>query len=393
MSKMKKIVATMLCAMMIFMSMSTLCLATEAAEENQPNIEPKLNSRIVFEGETYWNIGCTRKRNEYSEEKSAVVWAVHKNKGVVLTTYGYVKNENIIKLDGKVISYDKETKTYKHNGDLLQLESKNEGILKFEEGVLTAGITSGNTKMELFTLDGEKIANIDATVTNAEVVLNFPEGKFDAKIEDSTVILYDKEENEVAKFIAKGEAQLDVNMAEDGSLEIIASGNANGNLSIKGEEILAVEVAGAGGIVAGVTEEGLAVEGAGVANATATVKGEEVLKADIVGEATIEASKDKVKAEATVESSCSLLQKLTAKLNGKVIAEADKEGGSITASGDATVNDKEIIKGDATLEGNYMDDPYVSGSVTVLEQPTKTMQKTQIPIVSTLTRLLNSLRR
>ena len=87
MSKMKKIVATMLCAMMIFMSMSTLCLATEAAEENQPNIEYKLNSRIVFEGETYWNIGCTRKRNEYPNGKSAVVWAVHKNKEVLLTDF------------------------------------------------------------------------------------------------------------------------------------------------------------------------------------------------------------------------------------------------------------------------------------------------------------------
>lgn len=346
MSKMKKFIALLLCSVMILMSTSTLCLAVEGetgAEDTKQEVveisaeDIKLNTRVKFKGNTYFDIKCTNKRKEYTEETSGIIFAVHKRyKCVYIMGKGYVKYEDIKEIEGKVMSYDRETRTYRYDGDLIKVESQNNGIIDFKDGKLVAGI-DGTTDIKLYDIKGKELADINAEVKGSEIVLNFPEGEFNAKLEEATVVITTPEGEEVAKLTASADAKLDVDI-KDGALTVTASGNADSDLTVKGKEILSVEAAGNADINANLTE-GITASG----NSSGTL---------------------------------TLLDKIKAKLSGGASANVNATGVEVSANGEATVDEKQIAAGEATTNVKYNGDASLTSNGSVFGYQLPSLNKT-----------------
>ena len=434
MFKMKKVIASLACAIMVFMSMSTLCLAVE-------ELDIKLNRRVTFVGDTYydWNGKKVRKDNGDDEETSGMIISINnrKSKGIYISGKGYIGRDQIKAVEGKIleVEFDKDTLTssLKFDGDYVNIESTNDGVLEYEDGVLKVGLETGKTTITIENEDG-KLVEMEAEVTDTTVTLNIPEKSAELAVEEATLVVKvpdeeTGEDKEIIEVTGKGNATAKVEL-ENGTVKVDATAKADGTVEVKGEEIIKAaidanatitgtmdekgltvtgkgdvnadasiivdgeevvkaEIDATGTVTGTVNEEGLTVTGKGEADTTVTVKDKEVVKAEIEVEGSANANlEDGVTVKATTTQTYTLLDKIKAKLKGEAVANVNKENASVTASGSAEVNDKEIASGTATIEGNHGEDPVVKAEGKVVGQEVK-VPETKIPIVSMLKKLLN----
>ena len=159
MFKIKKVIASLACAIMVFMSMSTLCLAAE-------EFDVQLNRRVTFVGDTYydWNGKKVRKDNADDKETTGMILSINnrKAKGVYISGQGYIGKDQIKSVEGKIleVEFDKDTLTssLKFDGDYVNIESTNDGILEYENGVLKFNCISDSSYQLLYS-DGVKKNN------------------------------------------------------------------------------------------------------------------------------------------------------------------------------------------------------------------------------------------
>jgi len=276
---------------------------------------------------------------------------------------------------------------------------------------------------------------MEAEVTDTTVTLNIPEKSAELAVEEATLVVKvpdeeTGEDKEIIEVTGKGNATAKVEL-ENGTVKVDATAKADGTVEVKGEEIIKAaidanatitgtmdekgltvtgkgdvnadasiivdgeevvkaEIDATGTVTGTVNEEGLTVTGKGEADTTVTVKDKEVVKAEIEVEGSANANlEDGVTVKATTTQTYTLLDKIKAKLKGEAVANVNKENASVTASGSAEVNDKEIASGTATIEGNHGEDPVVKAEGKVVGQEVK-VPETKIPIVSMLKKLLNN---
>ena len=103
MLKMKKVIASLACAVMVFMSMSTLCFAVES-------LDIQLNRRVTFVGDTYydWNGKKVRKDNDDNQETSGMIISINnrKSKGIYISGQGYIGKDQIKAVEGKILEVE-----------------------------------------------------------------------------------------------------------------------------------------------------------------------------------------------------------------------------------------------------------------------------------------------
>ena len=84
---------------------------------------------------------------------------------------------------------------------------------------------------------------------------------------------------------------------------------------------------------------------------------------------------------------------MTLKLNERANASIDKEKVSAGAGGDASVNDKEIISGDAGMKYEYgADDPTADVNVDILDKNVINVEEKTVPVLSALRALLSRIK-
>lgn len=393
MFKMKKVIASLACAIMVFMSMSTLCLAVE-------ELDIKLNRRVTFVGDTYydWNGKKVRKDNDDNEKTSGMIISINnkKSKGIYISGQGYIGRDQITAVEGKIleVEFDKDTLTssLKFDGDYVNIESTNDGILEFENGVLKAGLETGKTTITLENKNGE-VVKMEAEVTNTTVTINIPEKSAELAVEDASLVVKapDKEtgeDKEIIKVSGNGNATAKVEL-ENGTVKVDATAKADGKVEVKGEEIIKAAVDANATITGTIDENGLTATATGNANATVTVKDKEVFKAEVEGEGSINANTESgVTVEAKTTQTYTILDKIRAKLTGTLKANANKENASAEVTGKVDVNDKEVASGSAAIAGNYGEDPVVEAEGKIVGQEVK-LPSTVIPIVSRLRKFLS----
>ena len=323
MFKMKKVIASLACAVMVFMSMSTLCLAVE-------ELDIQLNRRVTFVGDTYydWNGKKVRKDNGDDEETSGMIISINnrKSKGIYISGKGYIGRDQIKAVEGKIleVEFDKDTLTssLKFDGDYVNIESTNDGVLEYEDGVLKVGLETGKTTITIENKDG-KLVEMEAEVTDTTVTINIPEKSAELAVEEATLVVKvpdeeTGEDKEIIEVTGKGNATAKVEL-ENGTVKVDATAKADGTVEVKGEEIIKAAIDANATITGTMDEKGLTVTGKGDVNADASiiVDGEEVVKAEI---------------DAT----------------GTVTGTVNEEGLTVTGKGEAdttvTVKDKEVVK-------------------------------------------------
>lgn len=393
MFKMKKVIASLACAVMVFMSMSTLCLAVE-------ELDIQLNRRVTFVGDTYydWNGKKVRKDNGDDEETSGMIISINnrKSKGIYISGKGYIGRDQIKAVEGKIleVEFDKDTLTssLKFDGDYVNIESTNDGILEFEDGVLKAGLETGKTTLTIENKDG-KLVEMEAEVTDTTVTINIPEKSAELAVEDASLVVKvpdgeTGEDKEIVKVSGNGNVTAKVEL-EEGTVKVDATAKADGKVEVKGEEIIKAAMDANATMTGTMDENGLTATATGEANAAVAVKGEEVFTADVEGQGSVNVnSEEGVTVVATTTQTYTLLDKIKAKLNGGVMANVNKENASAGVTGSAEVNDKEIASGTAAIAGNYGEDPVVEAEGKIAGQEVK-IPTTTIPIVSMLRKLLS----
>lgn len=357
MINMKKIIASMLCSIMILMSMSTLCFA----EVNPSDIT--LNKRVTFIGDTYWDWNGKKVRKNYPEETSGIILSINnrKDKEVYISGKGYIDKDQIVSIEGKVleIEFDKEnlTSTVKFDGDYVNIESKNQAILAYEDGVLKAGV-DGTTTINIETSKGE-ILEIDATVKNAVVTLNIPEKSVELNVENAALVVTVPSSTEgdsgteILNVSGSANAKADIAL-DNGKVTVSANATAEGTVKVKGEEIINAKI--------------------------------EEAKGEITG------SMEGVTVSASTKQTYTLLQKIKMKLTGSASATADKEGVDAEGSVGGEITDgegNEIISGGASgsVSGDYGKDPTVSLSGNIANKEIVILQNKTLPIVTMLKNL------
>lgn len=341
--------------------MSTMCFATEAnvtettkQEVTAEPVKARLNTKIYFEGKTYTFHDGRRVRRTYEDGKlgCGIVSIIIPNKeyGVYVSGEGWIA-ESQIKSAEKYISleFNKENlkngelgSTLKINGEFVNVESNNTGIIRYENETLVAGL-NGTTTVKITTKEGKEIEAL-ATVYDGNVELNIPEKSvsMDGQI---TADIADKKVN----ISADGDAEVALKI-ENGSIGVEAEGNGNVKATVEDKEVLDVNVNASGSVTA---------------------------------------SKDGITAEAKASQTIKLLQKLTVKLNENANAHINKEEVEVGVGADASVNDKQVASGDASVKYEYgEEDPTGSAHLTVLDKNVVNAENKTIPVISALKALL-----
>lgn len=349
----KSRIAVIILMTLLLSLISTICFTTktQAAEK----VEAKLNTKIYFEGNTYkFHSGKLGKkvRKTYGEGElgCGIVSIIVKNKehGIYVSGEGWI-SESQIRTSEKYITlkFDKIenglNSNLKINGEFVDVESDNTGIIKYEDGVLKAGIENGTTTVKITTKEGKEIEAL-ATVYEGDIELNIPEksvsleGKITADIADKKV-----------NISADGDAKATLKI-EDGAIGVEAEGDGNVIATVEDKEILDLNV-----------------------NAT--------------GNASV--SKDGAVAEVKANQTLTILQKLAIRLNERANAYVDKEKAGASAGADASVNDKELASADAGIEYKYEEtDPTADLNVKLLEKDVVNVEDKTVPVISTLKALL-----
>lgn len=352
----KSRVAVIILMTLLLSLISTICFSgeTKAAEK----VEAKLNTKIYFEGDTYkFHSGKLGKkvRKSYGEGElgCGIVSIIVKNKehGIYVTGEGWI-SESQIRTSEKYITlkFDKEENglrsNLKVNGEFVNVESDNLGIIKYENGALRAE-ANGTTTVTITTKEGKEIEAL-ATVYEGGIELNIPEkavsidGQISADIADKKV-----------NISADGEATAAL-VIENGAIGVEAEGNGDVKATVEDKEILD-------------------------------------LNANIAGSAT--ASLNGVTAEARASQTLTILQKLAIKLNENANAYANRSEVGAGAGAGVSVNDKEIASADADIKYQYgQTDPTADLNVNVLENSVVNVQDRTVPVISTLKALIARMR-
>lgn len=362
-----RISVIILMALLLTSLAGTMCYATEAStpedktKTEQTVAKAKLNTKVVFKGNTYKFYNGKNIRRKYAEGEygCGIVSIIVKNKpfGVYVSGEGWIAESQIqADLTQKYISleFNKENlkngelgSVLKINGEFLKAESANTGIIKFEDGKLVAGLKEGMTKIKFVTKDNKEI-EILASNYDGKVTLDIP-GKSVSADGNITADMIGGKVN----VSANGDAKVALKI-ENGSLGVEAEGNGNINAKYEGKEILDAN-----------------------ANATGNVT----------------ASKDGITAEGTATENVSFLQRIRAKLSQRASARIDKEKASVSVGGDAAINDKEVASGDAGLGYTYATDTG-SASLDASILGNKVIQKQKdFPVLSTLKSLFSKIRK
>lgn len=469
--KMKKIIASIACISVLLMSFSTFCYA------ETPTIEAELNRRVTFVGDTYWdwNGKKVRKDNEDTEETSGIILSINhrRSKGVFISGKGYIGEDQIIAIEGKVLEIDFDAEnlesSLKFDGDYVKIESENKGVLDIKDGVLTAG-GEGTTTIKLHDKKGEVI-EIEAEVDNATVTLNIPEKSVDLTVKDASLVVKEPDEEDGTKGAeiinvtgsmdatadlnidgetitvdatakadgsvkVKGEeiikaemeakadvkvdlenktaeldananmdlivkddgeeivkAEIDTNIdanvkIEEGKVTVDANGEADGTITVKGEEFAKGEIDANVNTEIKVEEGKVTVDTDAEADGKVTVKGEEVLNAEIDANANLTVDNEGATVTTNTTQTYTLLQKIKMKLQGELEANADSNGASVEGSGQIEVNDKPLASGEASINGNYGEDPKISAEATIVDKEVVSVKEKTLPIMSILKKLL-----
>lgn len=342
--------------------MSTMCFAAEAnateptkEEITTEPVEAKLNTKIYFEGKTYTFHNGKRVRKTYEEGTlgCGIVSIIVPNKeyGVYVSGEGWISEKQIKNQEQYItLTFDKIENglgsTLKVNGEFVKAESSNNGIITYKDGVLEAK-ANGTTTINFTTKEGKEI-EVLATVYNGEVELNIPE---------KSVSL---------------EGKINADLA-DKKVNIKAEGDANAALKIENGSI--------------------GVEAEGNGNIKATVEDKEVLDANFNAKGSATASKDGIEAESKASQTIKLLQKLTIKLNESANAHINKEEVGAGVDADASVNDREVISGDAAMKYEYgAEDPTGTAHLDVLDRSLVNVEDKTVPIISALKALLSKIK-
>ncbi len=315
-----------------------------AAEEEK--IEPKLNTKVYFTGDTYTtkNGDKVRKNYEEGEQGCGIISIISRREAahpIYVTGEGWINADQIVSLEKYItLSFERGdglTSNLKVNGEFVKVESDNTAVLDYKDGMLTIN-GNGTTNVNIITKDGKEIEAL-ATVVNGGLLLSIPDKAIAGELE-ATAEIADKVTVET-----KGDAGAALVINENG---ISVAGEANGDIVIKAEEKELV-------------------------SANGTVNGE------------VTANKDGITANMEAEQNMTLLQKLTIRLKERASLAADKDGAMVSAGGDVAVNEKEIASGDATLTTDYVNNPdlNVNGHVNGHEFD----KDMEIPVKETMQRL------
>lgn len=346
----KSRIAVIILMTLLLSLISTICCAAEATE----TIKAKLNTKIYFEGDTHlFHSGrlAKRVRKSYKDGKlgCGIVSIICENKeyGVYVTGEGWISESQIRTAEKYItLKFDKVenglNSSLTINGEFVNVVSDNSGIIKFENGVLTAG-ANGTTTVKITTKEGKEIEAL-ATVYDGNMELNIPEKS--ASLEGNiTADIADKKLNITADGDAKASLKI-----ENGSIGIEAEGNGNVTASVEGKEILDVN---------------------GHVDGSATV------------------SKEGFSAEAKANQTMTILQKLSIQLNERANAYVDKEKAGASAGADASVDDKQVASADAGIEYKYGEtDPTADLNVKLLEKDVVNVEDKTVPVISSLKALL-----
>ena len=321
-------------------------------EKTEP-VEPKLNTKIEFTGNTYKypNQDKVRKPYEEGEVGCGIVSIISKNAKhpVYVTGEGWINIDQIVKSEKFIdLNFDNikdgELKLTV-NGEFTNVESTNKAVINYENGILKI-VGDGKTDVIITTKEGEQI-NALATVVNGELELSIPDKALAGEL-SATAVIADKITVE-----ANGDGGAVLVIDENG---IGIEGEANGGVVLKAED---KEIASATGTVTG--------------NITGNANG--------------------VTASASGEQTMTLLQKLTLRLKERAGAKIDKEHVEVSAGGDVGVNDQEIASADGNLSYTYgEEDPTGSAKVEVLEKEVVNIENRTIKIISTLKNLITKIK-
>lgn len=346
----KSRIAVIILMTLLLSLISTICCAAEATE----TIKAKLNTKISFQGDTHqFHSGRLAKkvRKSYKDGKlgCGIVSIIVPNKeyGVYVTGEGWISESQIRESDKYItLKFDKVENGLKSSltidGEFVNVVSGNTGIVKFENGALTAGV-DGTTTVKITTKEGKDIEAL-VTVYNGNMELNIPEksasldGKINADIAEGKV-----------KIEAKGDAKATLKI-ENGAIGVEAKGKGDIKAKVEDKEILDVN---------------------GNASGNATV------------------SRDGLSAEARASQTMTILQRLSIQLNERANAYVDKEKAGASAGADASVNDKQVASADAGIEYKYTEtDPTADLNVKLLEKDVVNVEDKTVPVISSLKALL-----
>ena len=336
-------------------TMSFAATDTETKPEETKQVEVKLNRKVYFEGDTYTFHNGNRVRKTYAEgEKGCGIISIivpNKNKGIYVSGEGWISEDQIINTD-KYITLEFEkvenglNAKLNVNGEFVTVESNNNGIITYKDGILEAK-GDGTTTINFTTKDGKEI-EVLATVYDGNIELNVPE----------------KSVSTTGKVTAE---------MVDKKVKVVAEGDAKETLKIETGAILGEE------------------EGKG--KFKTTVEEKEILGWDVNANGSATANKDGISAEGKATQTITLLQRLTLKLSERANASIDKEKVSAGAGGDASVNDNEIISGDAEMKYEYgADDPTVDANVDILDKNVISVEEKTVPVLSALRALLSRIK-
>lgn len=349
-------VSTLFCTVKAADEESDVPAATEETQEDpqeDPVITPKLNSKIYFEGKTYKLPNKDRVRKEYKDGElgCGIISIISKRAKhpVYVSGEGWIDAEQIKDIEKYITLTFEKTEglksTLKINGEFVNAESANEGIIKYENGELRV-VGNGTTTVNITKKDGETIEAL-ATVVNGELTLNIPEktvtGELSATAEIADKITVEASGNGAAALVI-----------DENGIGVAAEGEASANLKVDEKEIASVSGDAQGSLVA---------------------------------------TKDGVVAEGTASQTMTILEKLKIRLSERANAEINKEEAAVSVGGDVEVNDNEVASGDAGLSYNYQEeDPKGSLKAEILGNEIVNVEEKPIRIISTLKNLMASLR-
>lgn len=358
-----KISVIILITLLLTTLASTMCFATEAtepAEETQEQVEVKLNRKVYFTGSTYkYHSGKlakkTRKVYKEGEIGCGIISIISKSKKaeypIYVTGEGWISKDQIISLEKYItIDFDAEDlkSSLKINGEFVNVESSNTGIISYnEEKELVLG-ANGTTTIKFINKEGKETEAL-ATVYNGELELHLLEGS--VTINGQAIAdIADKKVN----VSAEGNGNLALNF-DGNAIGIEADGDAKVKVTDEDKEILDSEFTADGNASLGL-EEGLNVEG-------------------------------------NASQKLSILSIFRAKLAERANATIDKTHTEVAVGGDAEVNDVEVGSADASVGYEYATDTgtaNLDASVLGNEIPTKPVT---FSIVKTIKSLFEGLRK
>lgn len=340
----------------------------QVVTENQNAAKPeiKLNRKIQFTGNTYKSYKDGAKvRKTYNEGQigEGVILRI-RNSGahrIYVAFEGWISDDQVYGEPVKYIDLTFDLSNLKEeglktgikiDGEFLDVDIKNAGVVKFEDGILKpSGHLEGTTDIVFTKKDGTEIPVV-AETHNGNITLSVQEGMLSGDLA-AKATLFDKVVVKVGEEENPATGQITLSFGEGtGTL------GANANIDVKLETMDGKEIAGLN------VEASGAVQG-DLANLSVNAGGN------------------------VTESIRALSGKIRAALTERAKVTIDKEKISGTVGGKASVQDKELVDGDLGVAYKWdEEDPYVGIKGSVLGgNEIEKIEK--IPVVSKIKALLS----